>query len=398
MKKSLKQLEKTEGENKQEEELKHEDNKQEEENIEEMDIVNEEETKEKEEEIEQINKEIKEILKSTPATIKKPSYEPSTSTEASIDSSIPYSAPNKKIQTALIKSLKNFKRIKKPSILLTDLYPHQEEGISWLAHMYTNGMPMILADQMGLGKTVQTIGLLAHLYEEYKIKGPHLIVVPLTLLSNWLIELKKFCPFFNVIKFYGNKKERERIKNEELNNLILGRGKNSSKYGTGGKKKKSTKPPEYEDVVEKIRVKKKRKVLKYRVVVEDGLEKNEPYYTDEEYETDLEIKTTRLKETEEDDEVEEEKEENTSFNIILTTYDIILSEKNYLIKKFYYNLIIFDEGHRLKNSQNILLNTLRGKIYFIISIHYFNIFFILLYFIHYSNIFFSLQVYKVITN
>jgi len=41
---------------------------------------------------------------------------------------------------------------------------------------------------MGLGKTVQTISLLAHLASEHGVWGPHLIVVPTSVLLNWECE------------------------------------------------------------------------------------------------------------------------------------------------------------------------------------------------------------------
>uniref|UniRef100_A0A915ECT6 Uncharacterized protein n=1 Tax=Ditylenchus dipsaci TaxID=166011 RepID=A0A915ECT6_9BILA len=66
----------------------------------------------------------------------------------------------------------------------------------------------ILADEMGLGKTIQTIALLAHLACERTIWGPHLIIVPTSVLLNWEIELKKWCPSFKVLSYFGSAKER----------------------------------------------------------------------------------------------------------------------------------------------------------------------------------------------
>ena len=51
---------------------------------------------------------------------------------------------------------------------------------------------------MGLGKTVQTISLLAHLAEKYGIWGPFLVVAPASTLHNWQQEIDKFCPRFKV--------------------------------------------------------------------------------------------------------------------------------------------------------------------------------------------------------
>lgn len=62
---------------------------------------------------------------------------------------------------------------------------------------------------MGLGKTIQTIALLAHLACEKGDWGPHLIVVPTSVMLNWEMEFKKWCPAFKILTYYGNPKERK---------------------------------------------------------------------------------------------------------------------------------------------------------------------------------------------
>ena len=47
---------------------------------------------------------------------------------------------------------------------------------------------------MGLGKTIQTIALLAYIIEFKNNRGPFLIVVPLSTLSNWVNECAKWAP------------------------------------------------------------------------------------------------------------------------------------------------------------------------------------------------------------
>lgn len=56
---------------------------------------------------------------------------------------------------------------------------------------------------MGLGKTIQVIGFLAHL-REVKVWGPILIVVPVSTLDNWLNEFEKWSPTLPTVKFYGD--------------------------------------------------------------------------------------------------------------------------------------------------------------------------------------------------
>ena len=39
--------------------------------------------------------------------------------------------------------------------------------------------------------------------------GPHLIVVPTSVMLNWEMELKKWCPAFKILTYYGSIKERK---------------------------------------------------------------------------------------------------------------------------------------------------------------------------------------------
>ena len=75
------------------------------------------------------------------------------------------------------------------------------EGMRWLISMYQRDLNGILADEMGLGKTVQTISLLAHLASDHGVWGPHLIVVPTSVLLNWECELKRWCPALKVLTY-----------------------------------------------------------------------------------------------------------------------------------------------------------------------------------------------------
>ena len=58
------------------------------------------------------------------------------------------------------------------------------------------------------GKTLQTISLLASLTLEQRIPRPHLVVVPLSVLGNWLREIAFWCPDLKAQKLHGNKEVR----------------------------------------------------------------------------------------------------------------------------------------------------------------------------------------------
>lgn len=98
---------------------------------------------------------------------------------------------------------------KVPFLLKHTLREYQHVGLDWLVAMYEKKLNGILADEMGLGKTIQTIALLAHLACEKGIWGPHLIVVPTSVMLNWEMEIKKWCPAFKTLTYYGSPKERK---------------------------------------------------------------------------------------------------------------------------------------------------------------------------------------------
>lgn len=77
------------------------------------------------------------------------------------------------------------------------LRSYQEKGISWLNYMKRLGLGACLADDMGLGKTIQVIALLNYIKTNKKEKA--ILVVPASLISNWISEIKKFAP---MLKYY----------------------------------------------------------------------------------------------------------------------------------------------------------------------------------------------------
>ena len=100
-------------------------------------------------------------------------------------------------------------KTKVPFLIKHELREYQHIGLDWLVTLSDYKINGILADEMGLGKTIQTIALLAHLACEKGIWGPHLIIVPTTIIINWEIEFKRWCPAFKILSYYGNQKERK---------------------------------------------------------------------------------------------------------------------------------------------------------------------------------------------
>lgn len=70
--------------------------------------------------------------------------------------------------------------------------------------------------QMGLGKTIQVIALIAHLLTK-KVTGPFLVVAPLATLPNWVREFEKWLPVRPVVRYHGPAPDREAMMKGPLN-------------------------------------------------------------------------------------------------------------------------------------------------------------------------------------
>lgn len=91
-----------------------------------------------------------------------------------------------------------------PKGLIAELYPYQETGFQWLSRISDEGLGCILADQMGLGKTLQVIALF--LREAELRDASSLVIAPATLLENWRRELARFAPSLSVLLHQGRKR------------------------------------------------------------------------------------------------------------------------------------------------------------------------------------------------
>lgn len=89
------------------------------------------------------------------------------------------------------------------------LRSYQCSALQWMIHLFENRLNGILADEMGLGKTVQTIALLCYYAQYHNDWGPHLIVVPTTVMLNWRDELQRWAPGLKIMVYMGSRRERQ---------------------------------------------------------------------------------------------------------------------------------------------------------------------------------------------
>ena len=89
--------------------------------------------------------------------------------------------------------------------------PYQLEGLNFLVKNWYKRTSPILADEMGLGKTLQSSIFLDYLKREQKIKGPFLVISPLSTIQHWERELREWTDF-KILIYHGIKKRREIMK------------------------------------------------------------------------------------------------------------------------------------------------------------------------------------------
>ena len=106
---------------------------------------------------------------------------------------------------------------------------YQREGLGWLTFLERMGLGGCLADDMGLGKTIQVLAMFVRRQRLLSDGGvshrPSLVVVPKSLVFNWMEEARKFAPSLRVLNYTGNARVGEAAALSE-HDLIL------TTYGT----------------------------------------------------------------------------------------------------------------------------------------------------------------------
>ncbi|MFN7542614.1 MAG: DEAD/DEAH box helicase [Acidobacteriota bacterium] len=98
------------------------------------------------------------------------------------------------------------KELAPPPGLRGEMRPYQCRGYSWLHFLSSFGLGACLADDMGLGKSLQLLALLA---ARHGTERPTLLVCPTSVIGNWEREVQKFFPVLRAMVHHGAQRAKE---------------------------------------------------------------------------------------------------------------------------------------------------------------------------------------------
>lgn len=192
--------------------------------------------------------------------------------------------------------------------------PYQLSGLSFLVYLHRNGLSGILGDEMGLGKTLQTLSLFQYLKEHRAPADfdaelrPSLVVCPLSVLSSWISEARKWTPGLKVLRFHGPAHERNRLK----------RVASGEEDMHGNETRKARKK------------KNRRRTATGKPIISL------------------------------DSDTEEDVPDERGVDVVVTTYDTFHAEHPWFKKAFVWRYVVLDEGHKIKNDLSQISMALQG--------------------------------------
>ena len=117
---------------------------------------------------------------------------------------------NRKLEK--LNDFENIADVRMPVNFNGDLRTYQKAGYNWFSFLREYNFGGCLADDMGLGKTIQTLALLQKLKEdneEQATMGTSLIIMPTSLIYNWLSEAQKFTPQLKIMAHTGTSRNKD---------------------------------------------------------------------------------------------------------------------------------------------------------------------------------------------
>lgn len=120
---------------------------------------------------------------------------------------------------------------KLPGDIYPSLFDYQKTCVQWLWELYSQKTGGIIGDEMGLGKTIQIISFLAGLHYSGLLDKPVLVVVPATVLNQWVNEFHRWWPPLRCVILHsiGSGMTGKNISETKLEDFLETADPNSSK-------------------------------------------------------------------------------------------------------------------------------------------------------------------------
>lgn len=111
-----------------------------------------------------------------------------------------------------LSDFENIADMQMPEFFMGSLRDYQKAGYNWFSFLRAYNFGGCLADDMGLGKTIQTLAMLQKVKEDDQVtlaKTTSLIIMPTSLIYNWLSEAKKFTPKLKILAHTGTNRKKD---------------------------------------------------------------------------------------------------------------------------------------------------------------------------------------------
>ncbi|MBD1586479.1 DEAD/DEAH box helicase [Pseudomonas typographi] len=98
--------------------------------------------------------------------------------------------------------------VAQPGALRATLRGYQLEGLNWMQTLRELEVGGVLADDMGLGKTLQALAHVLCEQQAGRLDHPAMVVMPTSLVPNWLDEAARFAPSLRVLALQGSGRKK----------------------------------------------------------------------------------------------------------------------------------------------------------------------------------------------
>ncbi|MEM7475991.1 MAG: SNF2-related protein [Planctomycetota bacterium] len=123
-----------------------------------------------------------------------------------------------------LEAFSGVKPAKEPRSFKGELRPYQQQGLGWFKFLQEFQLGGCLADDMGLGKTIQVLAMLERRRSRRIPKGqnkkPSIVVVPKSLIFNWLDEAARFTPKLQVLDYTGIERKQSLANQPDFDVLL----------------------------------------------------------------------------------------------------------------------------------------------------------------------------------